>query len=141
MAIAFAQLLVVSPILKPESAQAAGWCQCTTFVANYKGLPASYPNAGDWDSWLPSVGHPLDNYINNGDILVLEPNVNGAGSLGHVGIVMTSSDQGGGYWNITMRSANWAGGSSAGTVANCTNVTDYNFTIRVGPGSGVSFFL
>jgi hypothetical protein len=31
--------------------------------------------------------------------------------------------------DINMRSANWAGGSSAGTVANCTNVTDYDFTI------------
>lgn len=129
--------IIASPVR--NVAVAAGFCQCTTFVANYKGLPATYPNAYQWTGWLPGQGYWQSGSPAVGDILVLQPGKSGAGSLGHVGIILGYSQVSSTSWRVTMRSANWAGGTSAGTVANCTNVTDASITVTTGTG-GASFW-
>lgn len=135
----FATIALSAVALPARPAAAAGFCQCTTFVANYYGLQHTYPNANAWGGWLPSQGKYLSQYIAAGDIMVLQAGVSGAGSVGHVAVVAGATDLGGGYWRITMRSANWSGSGADSTVANCTNVSDDTVTVQVGTG-GVAFY-
>jgi surface antigen len=115
-------------------------CQCTTYAANFYGLPGKYPDAKDWPGWLSGLGSMQDSEPSVGDIIVFQPSVDGAdGTYGHVGIVEDVTDDGNGQWTITMDSANWDGGTSPSlSNAGCTNVTETSITIN--DGDNVSFY-
>ncbi len=70
------------------------WGQCTWYVYQATGRGQN-GNAGSWGGG--SSGGP-------GSILIMPPGVNGAGSAGHVGVVVSVSGSG-----VTIRDSNWFG--------------------------------
>jgi CHAP domain len=134
-----------SQVLRSQKSRIAAhtadkWCQCTTYVANYYGLPGNYPDAKDWPGWLSGLEWMQDSGPSVGDIIVFQPGVAGAdGTYGHVAIVEGVTEDGNGQWIITMDSAHWAGGTSPSlSNAGCTDVTEASFTLN--DGDNVSFY-
>jgi hypothetical protein len=125
-------------------AQAAGFCECTTFVANYYGLSPNYPNAGLWgNSYLPNQGWKLEpnGTINGGDIAVFqgpqEMSVTKTPgccyfnywintSAGHVAIVdwLQWHNTRPGYYTVGVQGAN-QGLTPTWTSSNCNNVSQF----------------
>lgn len=119
-------LALLPSFVELHQASADSACQCTTFVYNYEGsLPANYPNAKDWGSYLQNAGWHTD-AANVGDIAVFPAysylgNIQMSGS-GHVGVVTAATYNGNHQWTITLRSANLFG-QTYFDQSGCTNVS------------------
>ena len=127
-------------------AAAAGYCQCTTYVANHDGLSQNYPNAADWgNGYLQGNGwaHEQNGYIRGGDIVVFQGpqelsvtktpgccyfNYWINTSAGHVGIVtgLTWHNTVPGYYTVRVQGAN-QGLTPEWTDSNCTDVSQFYF--------------
>lgn len=108
---------------------AAAWCQCTTYVANYFSLPATYPDAKNWPGWLSGLGWKQVSVPSIGDIVVFQPKF-GSGidqKHGHVGIITSvTSVNKNQDWHITVEGSN-QGNSGWYTKDGCTNVNNIPF--------------
>jgi hypothetical protein len=117
-----------------------GGCWCTTYVANHYHLPATYPNAYKWPSWLQKLGWTKDSVPHVGDIEVLQPKIDGANKLyGHVGIVRKASRTGSKRWTVTLRGS-YQQMHTQFKDSGCRNVSDWTSTLSMGRKSGVSYF-
>jgi CHAP domain len=128
--------IVTLPTIITTPAQAAIYCQCTTYVANKFNLPGNYPDAKDWnDGYLQRNGF-VQVGPEVGAVAVMEQTFSGADpTYGHVGIVETLNN---GF--MTMRGANQSVGTNYVTENNCNNVRLTAFGANVNGNSRISFW-
>lgn len=152
--VALAVVMAMLVIAQAPSARAAGYCQCTTYVANYYGLNGNYPNANQWGSYLQNQGWYQDSGISGGDIAVFQGNVQitvtktqgccyftlTMGSVGHVAIVtwLQWHNTVPGYYTVKMQGAN-QGLTPTFTDSNCTDVSNFYWNVG-GSSSGQWIF-
>lgn len=124
-------------IVQKNAAQAASFCQCTTYVANLLNLTRNFPHAGDWnDGYLQRNGF-RQTTVRPGAVVVMERSFPGSDSrFGHVGIVESVANG-----RITVRGANQYVGSRLFTEANCNNVRTTQFGTPVNGRSDISFWV
>lgn len=109
----------------------AVWCECTAYVANYFGLPSTYPDAKNWPGWLPTLGMGWKQVSvpSVGNIVVFQPQF-GSGidqKHGHVGIISSVNSVNNNHnWQITVEGSN-QGNSGLYTKDGCTNVNNIPF--------------
>jgi surface antigen len=136
--IAFAVAVLAVGAAAPP-AQAATWCQCVKYVANYIGrigIDYAYQagpnlvNMGHKHYW-PTINGP---YPKKGDILVMGRWVLGSGKYGHIGFVQGWKVNKKGKLIISMRSANW-GNSGLFRDNGCKNVN----IVRIPYSGGISW--
>lgn len=120
----------------PALAQSA--CQCTTYVANSRGLTRDFPHAGDWDNgYLQRNGYRRV-APQVGAIVVMERSFPGANtSYGHVGIVAGIDGRG----RITVRGANQYVGTPLVIEAGCSKVRNTQFGTSINGRSDISFWV
>ncbi|HEY1388686.1 MAG TPA: hypothetical protein VGF38_09085 [Ktedonobacterales bacterium] len=152
LSLALALIIVTVAVLSSvPSAQAASFCQCTTYVANHYGLTSNYPDARLWgngylQSQSPSWTAESDGYIRSGDIVVFQPFQQiqvtktlgccyfnwwaSNTSSGHVAIVisLTLHRTVPPYWTVRLQGAN-QGLTPEWTDSNCTNVSNVYWDI------------
>ncbi len=128
--------IVTLPAVITTPAQAAIFCQCTTYVANKFNLPGNYPDAKDWnDGYLQRNGF-VQVGPEVGAVAVMEQTFPGADpTYGHVGIVETLNNG-----RMTMRGANQSVGTNYVTENNCNNVRLTGFGANVNGDSRISFW-
>jgi surface antigen len=128
--------IVTLPAVITTPAQAAIFCQCTTYVANKFDLPKNYPHAGDWnDGYLQRNGF-VQVGPEVGAVAVMERNFPGADqTYGHVGIVETLNNG-----RMTMRGANQSVGTNYVTENDCDNVRLTGFGANVNGNGSISFW-
>ena len=104
----FALLLVTSFVLFPVDTSASGYapCNCTAWAhAKRPDLPSTLGNARTWATRAHAHGFRVDAKPRVGDVIVLQPGVQGAhGHYGHVAYVIavdgnqvTATEMNGGY--------------------------------------------
>ena len=93
LAARFAVLVVSSLGLTPRVASAYAACNCTAWAsAQRPDLPLTLGTALTWASRARAAGFPVDDQPRVGDIIVLQPGVQGAhGCYGHVAYVTAVS--------------------------------------------------
>ena len=89
VAIVFALTLVGSFVAYPADAAAYARCNCTAWAASKRrDLPQTLGNANTWGVRAANQGFPVDGKPRVGDIMVLQPRVQGAHRVyGHVAYV------------------------------------------------------
>jgi surface antigen len=107
LAALFAVLAVSSLVLTPRAASAYAACNCTAWAsAQRPDLPLTLGNALTWASRARATGFPVDDQPRVGDIIVLQPGVQGAhGRYGHVAYVTAVSGT-----QVTVSEMNGGGG-------------------------------
>ncbi len=105
----FAMLIVFSFVLAPDDASAYASCNCTAWAhSKRRDLPMTLGNALTWASRARRAGFSVDSRPRVGDIMVLQPGVQGAHRrYGHVAYVIGVSGS-----RVTVSEMN--GGSSCG---------------------------
>lgn len=89
-AIVFALTLVGSFVAYPSDAAAYAPCNCTAWAsAKRRDLPMNLGNARTWAARAANQGFPVDGKPRVGDVMVLQPRVQGAHRVyGHVAYVI-----------------------------------------------------
>lgn len=89
LVLAFILSVIASALLVPVPATAYTRCACTDWAHRQRpDLPLSLGNAHTWGARAKANGFPVDGEPRAGDIVVLQPGVQGAHrSLGHVAYV------------------------------------------------------
>lgn len=140
LAVAIALIGVFSTTSRAE---AAYYCQCTTYTQQYFNLTNNYPNAADWVSgYLQNNGWHEVSTPSYGDIIVVQVPYQAYVSYtykgrtfqywlanstaGHVGWIASVGDYYGSY-DVEIRSANSGLTSHYYTDGNCNDVADYWF--------------
>ena len=123
MAALFAMLAISSFVATPRTADAYARCNCTAWAhAKRPDLPLTLGNARTWASRARARGFSVDGRPRVGDIIVLQPGVQGAHwRYGHVAYVIAVRGS-----QVTVTEMNGGRG--------CRVVRDYFHT-----GRGVSF--
>lgn len=105
----FAMLVVFSFLLSPDNAAAYASCNCTAWAhAKRPDLPMTLGNARTWASRARAAGFSVTSRPRVGDIMVLQPGVQGASRrYGHVAYVVGVSGS-----RVTVSEMN--GGSGCG---------------------------
>src|SRR5688500_9356027 len=86
----FAVLLVSAFLLTPRQTAAYARCNCTAWAhSKRRDLPLTLGNAKTWAYRAARAGFPVDSYPRVGDVIVLQPGVQGAHRIyGHVAYVV-----------------------------------------------------
>ena len=103
-------LVVLFGLAGTAQAQAprGGRGQCTDYVWAKLALPATYPNAKKWVTWLPSNGFRQVWLPQFGDVICYQPSaLHNIPDPGHVGIVRGVQCVPGGL-RLVVRAANWS---------------------------------
>jgi surface antigen len=90
MAAVFAVFMLVSFVAVPDDASAYAACNCTAWAAaKRRDLPMTLGNALTWAARARAAGFPVDGKPRVGDVMVLQPRVQGAHRrYGHVAYVV-----------------------------------------------------
>src|SRR5919199_5415521 len=86
----FALLAVIAFVASPDNTSAYEACNCTAWAhAKRPDLPMTLGNARTWASRARARGFPVDSRPRVGDVMVLQPGVQGANRrYGHVAYVI-----------------------------------------------------
>ncbi len=108
---------------------AATFCQCVAYARCASGINI-YGNANQWDNLAASYGYRLASRPMVPGVINFEAGAYGADKqYGHVANVLSYQD-GGSYWNVRVRHANWGPGTITDSACGCSNVSEKTFSIR-----------
>jgi peptidoglycan DL-endopeptidase CwlO len=90
LAVPFAMLLVLSFVMFPADTSAYAKCNCTAWAHSKRpDLPLTLGHAKTWGVRAQALGFPVDGKPRVGDVIVLQPGVQGAHRVyGHVAYVI-----------------------------------------------------